>query len=171
MDREGGKRQRMRKSWEWISLTISSFSLHFLFISSFSNRFLFILSFSFFGTTTTWNYPIQLDYQQKYFRIWGICSIHIFSAPCFCLRHSLWNALYIFNSWKSTPDLICNWISFNTLISLPVTISHKSREENGAYSPHRCDSTVSLLAWPLVSLVVVVVFVPRLSIRVYSATI
>ena len=40
MDREGGNRQRMRKSWEWISLSISSFSLHFLFISSFSLHFL-----------------------------------------------------------------------------------------------------------------------------------
>ena len=46
MDREGGNRQRMRKSWEWISLSISSFSLHFLFISSFSLHFLFISSFS-----------------------------------------------------------------------------------------------------------------------------
>ena len=40
MDREGGNRQRMRKSWEWISLSISSFSLHFLFISSCSLHFL-----------------------------------------------------------------------------------------------------------------------------------
>ena len=46
MDREGENRQRMRKSWEWISLSISSFSLHFLFISSFSLHFLFISSFS-----------------------------------------------------------------------------------------------------------------------------
>ena len=46
MDRGGGNRQRMRKSWEWISLSISSFSLHFLFISSFSLHFLFISSFS-----------------------------------------------------------------------------------------------------------------------------
>ena len=45
MDREGGSRQRMRKSWEWISLSISSFPLHFLFISSFSRHFLFISSF------------------------------------------------------------------------------------------------------------------------------
>ena len=46
MDREGGNRQRMRKSWEWISLSISSLSLHFLSISSFSLHFLFIFSFS-----------------------------------------------------------------------------------------------------------------------------
>ena len=55
MDREGGNRQRMRKSWEWISLSISSFSLHFLIlspfphslsISSFPLHFFFIFSFS-----------------------------------------------------------------------------------------------------------------------------
>ena len=38
MDREGGNRQRMRKSWEWISLhflSLSPFSLHFLILSLF----------------------------------------------------------------------------------------------------------------------------------------
>ena len=43
MDREGGKKERMRKCRELISphfLSISSFSLHFLFISSFSRHFL-----------------------------------------------------------------------------------------------------------------------------------
>ena len=40
MDREGGNRQRMRKVRKSESLSISSFSLHFLFISSFSLHFL-----------------------------------------------------------------------------------------------------------------------------------
>ena len=38
MDREGGNRQRMRKSWEWISLhflILSPFPLHFLILSLF----------------------------------------------------------------------------------------------------------------------------------------
>ena len=42
MDREGGNKEKMRKCREWIweSLSISSFSLHFLYISSFSLHFL-----------------------------------------------------------------------------------------------------------------------------------
>ena len=84
MDREGGNRQRMRKSWEWSSLSIFSFSHHFLFISSFSLHF---LAAWLQGCSGLWH-PENCEKVQKckYSKIWNTVNV---SSWLFPRRHRL----------------------------------------------------------------------------------